>query len=189
MLAMEYALTQPSGLVSLTIASSPASMRQWVAEANRLRAELPPEVQQTLLQHEEAGTTSDPAYEEAMLVFYHRHVCRLAPWPDYVNRTFAQLVRNPEVYHTMNGPSEFYVVGTLKDWDITDRLGEIRVPTLVTSGRHDEATPAIAETVHRGIPGSAWLVFEHSSHMAHAEEADRYRQALDAFLTRIEAQA
>ena len=43
MLAMQYALTQPAGLVSLIVASSPASMRQWVAEANRLRMELPPE--------------------------------------------------------------------------------------------------------------------------------------------------
>ena len=42
MLAMEYALTQSPGLVGLTIASSPASMVQWVAEANRLRAARPP---------------------------------------------------------------------------------------------------------------------------------------------------
>ena len=52
------------------------------------------------------------------------------------------------VYHTMNGPSEFHVIGTLKKWTIVDRLGRIRVPTLVTSGRYDEATPAIAETAH-----------------------------------------
>lgn len=187
MLAMEYALTRPEGLESLVVASSPASMRQWVAEANRLRADLPPEVQATLRTHEEAETTDDPAYEEAMGVFYRRHLCRLDPWPDYVQRTFAQLEEDPEVYHTMNGPSEFHVVGTLRDWDIKDRLGEIRVPTLVTSGRYDEATPAIAETVHRGIPGSEWVLFEESSHMAHAEEEEAYREALDGFLGRVEA--
>ena len=189
MLGMEYALTQPAGLMSLTVADSPASMRQWVAEANRLRAELPPEVQQTLRTHEEAGTTDDPAYEEAMMVFYRRHVCRLDPWPEYVRRVFANIAENPEVYHTMNGPSEFYVIGTLRDWDIVDRLGEIRVPTLVISGRYDEATPAIAETVHRGIPGSRWVLFEHSSHMPHAEEPERFIQVLDDFLTGVEAAA
>ncbi len=78
MLGMEYALTQPAGLASLIIESSPASMTQWVAEANRLREELPPEVQHTLLKHEADGTTDDPAYEDAMMVFYQRHVCRLA---------------------------------------------------------------------------------------------------------------
>lgn len=189
MLGMEYALTQPDGLVSLTIADSPASMTQWVDEANRLRAELPPEVQQTLLAHEAAGTTDDPAYEQAMTVFYQRHVCRVNPMPECVTRAFANIAANPEVYHTMNGPSEFYVVGTLKEWDIVDRLGEIHVPTLVISGRYDEATPAIAQTVHAGIPGSEWVLFEHSSHMPHVEETARFMQVLDAFLSRVEATA
>lgn len=189
MLAMQYALTQPEGLVSLIVASSPASMRQWVAEANRLRDQLPPEVQQTLLRHEEAGTTNSPEYEEAMMVFYRRHVCRVDPMPEYVTRTFDQLSRNPEVYHTMNGPSEFHVIGTLKDWDIVAQLGEISVPTLITSGRYDEATPTIAETVHKGIPNARWVVFEQSSHMPHAEESERYMQVLDEFLTGVEAQA
>jgi L-proline amide hydrolase len=87
----------------------------------------------------------------------------------------------------MNGPSEFHVIGTLKEWDIVDRLGEIRVPTLVISGRYDEATPAIAETVHRGIPGSTWVLFERSSHMPHAEEPERFIRVLDDFLVRVEA--
>jgi proline-specific peptidase len=104
MLAMEYALTRPEGLVSLILASSPASIPQWVAEANRLRKELPQEVEQTLRHHEEAGTTNDPAYEEAMQVFYKRHVCRLDPWPESYMRTEAKLEANPEVYHTMAGP-------------------------------------------------------------------------------------
>jgi L-proline amide hydrolase len=189
MLAMEYALTQPQGLESLTIASSPASMIQWVAEANRLREELPPQVQQTLLQHEAAGTVDSPEYKEAMQVFYDRHVCRVVPNPDYVKRTFDSIDRNPEVYFTMNGPSEFHVVGTLKHWDIVPRLGEISVPTLVTSGRFDEATPLIAGTVHDGIAGSQWVIFEESSHMSHAEEPERYLQVLGDFFNAVEAKA
>jgi L-proline amide hydrolase len=186
MLAMEHALTQPKGLASLVIASSPASMRQWVAEANRLRAELPPDVQRTLLEHEEAGTTTDPAYQEAMLVFYRRHVCRSEPWPECVKRAFERLEAHPEVYNTMNGPSEFHVTGTIRDWDIVNRLGEIRVPTLVTSGEFDEATPAINETVHSRIQGSESVIFPDCSHMAFVEEPDRYIAVLTAFLDRVE---
>jgi proline-specific peptidase len=184
MLAMQYMLTQPAGIASLTVASSPSDMKLWVSEANRLRDELPPEVQAALLRHEAAGTTDDPEYQQAMLVFYRRHVCRSDPWPDYVDRAFAKI--GQEVYTTMNGPSEFHVIGKLKSWDITARLGEIRVPTLVTSGRYDEATPLIAETVQRGIPGAEWVLFEESSHMAHVEEAGRYMQVLDGFLSRVE---
>ncbi len=186
MLGMEYALTQPQGIVSLTIASSPCSMALWLEEANRLREELPPEVQRTLLAHEAAGTTDSPEYEAAMSVFYQRHVCRLDPMPEPVQRSFAKLAANPEVYHTMNGPSEFHVVGTLKTWDVCDRLGEITIPTLVTSGRFDEATLRIAETVTHGIPGAQWVVFEESSHMAHAEQPEAYIEVLDAFLGQVE---
>ncbi len=91
-----------------------------------------------------------------------------------------------EVYNTMNGPSEFHVIGTIKDFDILDRLGEIRVPTLVTGGRYDEVTPAVTESVHRAIPGSQWVIFEQSAHLAHAEEQERYMEVLDAFLSRVE---
>jgi L-proline amide hydrolase len=71
-----------------------------------------------------------------------RHLCRI-PFPDGLKRTFAQLAEDPTVYHTMNGPSEFHVIGTLKAWNITPRLGDVPVPVLVISGEHDEATPTV----------------------------------------------
>ena len=189
MLGMQYALTNPEGLESLIVADSPASMTLWVSEANRLRADLPPAVQATLLQHEADGTTGTKEYQDAVEVYNARHLCRVAPMPDYVKRSFDQIEADPEVYHTMNGPSEFHVIGKLKTWDITDRLGEITTPTLVLSGRYDEATPLIAETIQRGIPGAEWVLFEESSHMPHVEETARYLEVVDEFLTRIERAA
>ena len=187
MLGMQYTLTQPAGLLSLVVANSPASMPQFLAGVNQLRTLLPPEVQQTLLRHEAAGTTAAPEYEEAMLVFYRRHLCRADPWPDCLLRTFDQMGKYPEVYHTMNGPSEFHVIGTIKDWDITSRLGEIRVPVLIMAARYDEVTPAVAETIHHGIAGAEWVLFEDSAHCPHIEESERYMQVLADFLTRVEA--
>jgi len=186
MLSMEYMLTQPQGIASLTISNSPASMTQWVEEANKLRRELPPEVEATLKKHEQAGTTSDPEYQEATQVFYDRHVCRTLPNPEYVQRSFEKLAEYPEVYNTMNGPSEFHVTGTLKTWDVRHRLSEIHAPTLVISGEFDEATPIIAETVHKGISGSEWVLFENCSHITHAEEPERYMQVLAEFIRRHE---
>ncbi len=189
MLAMEYALRQPSGLRSLILASAPASIPQFIAEIQRLLTELPPEVQETIRRHEEAGTTDSQAYQEAMMVFYSRHLCRVEPLPDCLNRSFEKLMRNPQVYHTMWGPSEFCATGFLKTWDVAARLNEIHLPTLITSGRQDEATPASVETVHRGIAESRWEIFEHSSHMAHLEETERYLQVINGFLEEIEARA
>jgi len=186
MLAMEYALTRPSGLASLVLSSSPASIPQWEAETGRLRRALPPDVRAVLDEHEAAGTLDSPEYEEASMEFYKRHVCRVDPFPDCVLRTFAGLAEHPDVYMTMQGPNEFVITGTLKHWDITDRLGEIDVPTLITAGAHDEFTPAQAEALHAGIHGSELVTFEDASHMQFVEEPERYRTLVAGFLDRVE---
>ncbi len=143
-------------------------------------------MQRTLLKHEQAGTIDDPEYRKATDEYYRRHLFRGADMPDYLQRTLDQMAKYPEVYNVMNGPSEFFVTGVLKDWDITPRLGEIRVPTLVLGGRFDEATPAITYAVHRGIPHSQFVIFENSAHMPHIEEAEHFRQVLTGFLRRVE---
>jgi len=182
MLGAEYAVTQPKGLKSLTIANSPASMELWVKEANRLRAAMPQPVQDALLRHEQAGTTDDPEYQKATMDFYERHVCRVVPFPSEVTETFDQIARNPTVYTTMNGPNEFFVVGTLRNWSVIDRLPAIEVPTLLVSGRYDEATPATVQPFKDGIKGARWEIFEHSSHMPHVEEQEKCMQVVGAFL-------
>lgn len=86
----------------------------------------------------------------------------------------------------MWGSSEWNITGTLKGWDVTSRLGEIDAPTLVISGRFDEATPALAETLVQGIPGAVGVILEHSGHHAHLEETERFLEVLSAFLERVE---
>jgi L-proline amide hydrolase len=181
-LAQEYALTSPVGLSSLVLADTAASFPEFLAECNRLRELLPADVQQTLVDHEKAGTTGDPEYLAACDVFYRRHVCRLDPWPPEVVESFAWIDRDPTVYHTMNGPSEFHVIGSIKDWSVRDRLSEIVLPTLLVSGAHDEAGPAVQQTLLDGIPGSSWHLFEHSAHMPHVEERDAYVEVLNHWL-------
>jgi L-proline amide hydrolase len=182
-LAQEYAFTRPAGLRSLVLADTAASFPDFVAEANRLRALLPPEVEATLRRHEEAGTTDDPGYAEACLVFYGRHLCRVE-WPPELEESFAWIERDPTVYHTMNGPSEFHVIGSIRDWESKDRLGEIRVPTLLLSGRHDEATPALQRDLLEGIAGAEWILFEESSHSPHVEERETYMRTVAGWLSR-----
>jgi len=182
MLGAEHGATQPKGLRALVIADSPASMELWVEEANKLREALPAEVQATLLKHEKAGTTDSPDYTAAVGVFYDRHLCRVKPMPQEVARSFAQIAADPTVYHTMNGPSEFHVIGTLKRWSIVDRVHRIVAPTLLISGKHDEATPAVVQPFADGIKGARWEIFENSSHLPHVEETERCMQVIGDFL-------
>lgn len=187
MLALEVALSGAAGIASLVLSNAPASMPLWVQETARLRGELPQEVQAVLDDHERTGSTDSPAYQEAMAAFYRRHVCRLDPWPDCLLRSFNAMEADPRVYHAMCGPSEFHITGSLRDWDVSDRLGEIAQPTLVIGGRHDEATPVVTEAVHRGIPGSQWRILEECSHLSHLEAPEEYTELLAAFLDDVES--
>ena len=183
MLGAEHAVTRPPGLRSLVIADSPASMELWVQEANKLRALLPPDVQATLLAHEAAGTTDTDAYNNAVQVFYDRHLCRV-PWPDELTASFAAMTADPTVYHTMNGPSEFHCIGTIRRWSIIDRLHKITAPTLLISGRHDEATEAVVQPFADLIPNVRWTIFEQSSHLPHIEETAGFLTLVEGFLDR-----
>jgi L-proline amide hydrolase len=183
-LAQEHAFTRPSGLRSLVLSNTAASFPDFVAEANRLRKDLPPGVDDTLRKHEEAGTTDDPEYEEACNVFYQRHLCRCDPWPAEVVRSFEILEEEPTVYHVMNGPSEFHVIGSIRDWQSTDRLSQIRVPALIVSGRHDEATPALQEPLVAGIAQTEQVILEESSHLPFWEERNAYMAVVRDWLAR-----
>ncbi|KAA9000655.1 alpha/beta fold hydrolase [Affinibrenneria salicis] len=184
MLTAEHAVTRPAGLKAIVIANSPASMPLWLKAAAQLRAGLPADVQSCLQEHEAAGTVDSEAYRRASHVFYMRHVCRVDPWPAEVKRTFDAIDQDPTVYLAMNGPTEFHVVGTLKDWSIIERVGAINVPALLISGRYDEATPETVQPFAEGIDGSEWIIFERSSHMPHVEERKACMQAVSDFLRR-----
>jgi proline-specific peptidase len=187
MLGMAYAITRPAGLVSLVVESSPASVPFWLTELAKLRAELPPEIDEVLRKHEDAGTTDSEEYQTAMLVFYDRHLCRVRPWPGSVQRTFDAIEANPEVYSTMNGPSEFHVIGPLKDFDVTDQLGLIATPTLLFCGQFDEVTPATVGKAHAKIAGSQFVVLDGCSHSSQAERPDAVLGLVRGWLAGVEA--
>jgi proline-specific peptidase len=180
MLAMQYTLDRQPELASLILCGSPASMTRWVKDCAELLAEEPPEVRQTIRQHEEDGFTACPEYQAAILGFYRKHVCRLSPWPAGLERSFAEA--GYEVYNFMNGPSEFTVTGTLKTWDIMDRLPEIAVPALLVGGQYDECTPGHLAEMHRRIQGSQLATIDDASHLCFAEQPQVFNDLVNSFL-------
>src|SRR5215472_1249683 len=187
MLGMAYAATRPTGLVSLIAESGPPSVPFWLTEIASLRADLPPDVEAVLRRHEADGTTDSDEYEKTMEVFYDRHVCRVRPYPDWLQCTFDGIAANPEVYHTMNGPSEFHVIGPLKDYDVLGEIGAINVPTLLFCGEFDEVTPATVRQAHEAIRGSAFVVLGGCSHISQAERPDLVLGMMRGWLVGVEA--
>jgi len=183
-LAVDYLLTKPKGVRSVVLSSPALSIPRWIQDADRLRKTLPVEMQAVMGRHERAGTTDSEEYQGVMMAYYKRYLCRLDPWPKEVEDSFASF--NPAVYGTMWGPSEFYATGSLKDYDRTPRLRELLLPVLFTAGRYDEATPETARWCHELAPGSSFVVFESSAHLAMVEETDRYVAVIREFIRGVE---
>ncbi|KAJ8481737.1 hypothetical protein ONZ51_g5825 [Trametes cubensis] len=183
MLAARHATRQPKGLKRLVISDSPASMPLFVKAANEeLIAKLPPDARDVIIKNEAAGTIDSQEYKDAVQVFYKRHLCRLDPWPAEVIESFDYMERDTTVYLTMNGPSEFHVIGSLKNWSIIDEAHKINVPTFLLNGAYDEAADSSVMPFFKLIPKVKWFTFAESSHMPHWEEREKYMKLVADFL-------
>jgi proline-specific peptidase len=186
MLAVDYMLARkPHGIVSLILSGPCLSASRWGNDQRAYLLEMPAHIQKIIHDCETSGDFSSEEYQEAMMNFYRRHLCRMDPWPDCLMRTFEKM--SHAVYEYMWGPSEFSIRGTLKNYERAERLRAIQVPVLFTCGRHDEATPASTSYYHEMLPGSAFVIFEDASHEHHIEKAGEYLNAVRTFLHRVEA--
>jgi proline-specific peptidase len=184
MLAASYMLTRPSGVRSLVLASAPMSVPRYAQEARDLLTTLPEATRTAIEAHERDGSFDSPEYQAAMMEFYKLYLARRQPWSAEIEKTFAEL--NPDVYVYMQGPSEFTITGTIKDYDVTGRLKEITVPTLFTAGEYDEVRPETVRLYQSLVPGSQLAVIENAAHLTMQDEPERYQQVLREFLHKVE---
>jgi proline-specific peptidase len=183
-LSIEYLTRGTEGVESVVLASTSASIPQFVAAARGLIEAMPEPWRSTLIRLGEIGAYDDPKYLVAVEEFYHRHLCRVNPYPECVELSLRQLPN--QVYLTLNGPTEFDVIGSLRTWDRTADLDRITAPTLVTVGGYDEIPISCAQTLVDGIAGARLAIFDESGHMAHEEEPERYAAVVSAFLDDVD---
>lgn len=183
MLAIEYMVTgHGQGVEKLVLAGALASIPQASVGINRLVDNLPNGVGKKIRALEAAGKQNTPEYEQLVGVFYDTHVCRLKTKPPEFNATIANLTKSP-AYRIMNGPNEFTIVGTIKDWERRADLGKIKTPTLLTTGEFDEVTIECQETLHTGIAGSRLEVMPACSHLTMLEQPEAYNAIIRRFIT------
>jgi proline iminopeptidase len=188
LLAIAYALRWPGHLRSLVTVGGLASVPLTAREMARLKLTLPESTRAVMERHEAAGSLTDPAYRQAVDEFYRNFLCRLPVWPPELLHSLEMLDRRP-VYARMNGPNEFTITGTIRDVDLTSRLPEIHLPTLVLGGRYDEVTPEVARAIESGIPGARRVEFAHSSHLPFWEERAEFHRIVAEFLRSVDAAA
>lgn len=180
MLAQQYVLDVASDAASLTISNSIASIPEFSKMVARLKSELDPATQSAIDRHEAAGTTYSAEYQAAIRTWNETYLCRVRPWPRELEEAFRNM--GTDVFETMFGPSDFHIVGTIRDWDVFGRLGEITLPTMILAGRYDECVPEHAWEMHQRIPGSRFELFEASAHMPFIEEPDKFDSVMHDFL-------
>ena len=180
LLAFEYLLTKPQGVKSVIMSGPAISIVRFRHDVDSMIALLPDSLIRAIRTNEKAGTTTAPAYLAASQVFYDQHVIRTKPLPAQVDSTFKGL--GQQVYNTMNGPTEFTVVGSFKDYDGTPRLRELTLPVLWMAGEFDETSPNAAKDFQRLVPGSEYVEFKGAGHMTMWDARAAYLKAVRAFL-------
>ena len=188
MLALEHVLAGAEGVRGLVLMSGLASIEEWNAATLRLRSELPPAVLAVLEAEEQAGRVGSPAFKEAYAVWERTHVLRMDDPPPWEAEALAMFEHDSRVYDLVAGGAEFPTgeANELTGWDARPRLSEVTVPTLLLSGRFDEATPEVMQTLHDGIAGSEWHILEESSHSCHTEQELLTMVLVSDFLARLE---
>lgn len=179
-LAAAYVLAKGTkGIASLTLASPLLSTPDWIRDAELLKRQLPAEVQAILRKHETEGTTNHPDYRRAEAEYTRRFVRRSAPAPP--NPACAESVRNNQIYESMWGPTEFHATGTLRSFDLTPRLAELRLPVLLVTGEFDEARPETAATYQKLIPGAQLAIIPGAAHALFSDNPARTLEVLAGF--------
>ena len=189
-LAMEYALKYQDNLKGLVISNMMASIPDYMKYSDEVLApKLPPDVLSEIMKYENAEDYSNERYMELVINHYYtRHVIRMDPekWPDPINRGFKHL--NPDVYVTMQGPSEFGVKGdaTLKAWDVKDQLHKIKVPTLSIGAEYDTMDPKHMEWISKEVHNGRYLHCPNGSHLCQFDDQKNFFKGLTKFIKDVD---
>lgn len=189
-LAMEYALKYQNNLKGLIISNMVASLPEYEKYAAEVLApQLPPDVYKEIKVFEDAEDFGNPRYLELVEEHYYtKHILRkpLDEWPEFINRAFKHL--NPNIYIYMQGYSEFGITGnaSLKGWDISDRLQEIEVPTLMLGGKYDTMDPKYMEWMSTQVQNGR-SVTANGGHMSQYDDPETYFSGLIQFIKDVDS--
>lgn len=188
-LAMEYALKYQDNLKGLIISNMMASAIEYEKYAKEvLGPQMPPEVFKEIMDLEAKEDFSNPRYTELVTQYYYtEHVLHLPveEWPEFVNRAFSHL--NTNIYIYMQGYSEFGITknASLKGWDVSDRLKELKVPTLMIGGKYDTMDPEYMEWMSTQVQNGRSLT-TNGAHVSQYDDPETYFNGLIKFIKDVD---
>jgi len=185
-LGMQYALKYQNNMKSLIVANMMASCPEYGKYAEEVLAkQMDPKVLAEVKAIEAKGDFNNPRYMELLTPnFYNEHLCRLNPWPEPVTRSFAST--NQTIYVMMQGPSEFGIGGNLANWDIKNRLKEIRIPTLMIGAKHDTMDPKAMEEQSELVQHGRYLYCPNGSHLSMWDDQQVFMNGVITFIRDVD---
>ena len=185
-LAVEYYRVHPEYVASLTLCSAALDIPAWAANARVLIAALSDSSQRAIHRGEATQKYEDPSFQNALAEFYGKYVWR---HPNQADLDSMMATFNTSLYNYMQGPSEFTITGTLKDYDVTPFLTQIKVPTLYTVGEFDEANPKTVERFAALTPGAKCVVLQGAAHMTPWDAPEENIKVVRQFLGAVDSLA
>lgn len=184
-LAMEYALKYQQHLKGLIVCNMMASIPDYEKYNGVLRKEMRQTLVDSLQGYEARGEYDNPVYQELVFKeYYSKHICRLAEWPEPVNRSFKHY--NKEIYVMMQGPSEFKTGGRLIKWDIKDRLKELTVPTLMVGAKYDTMDPETMKKQSEMVQKGKYLFCPNGSHLCMWDDQEHFFPGVISFIREVD---
>jgi proline iminopeptidase len=173
--ALHLALRHPDVAASLILIDTAASSADMTGAMERLEERHGPEVR----------AAAEPVFggdvsEETMAEFGRLVAPAYVHDPEKVGPVLESLGRS-SFNHEL---AAHYFGNQAALYDVRDRLGEIRVPTLVVVGENDWLIPPSASRViAEGIPGAELLVIPEAGHFSFIERPDAYTDAVRRHLS------
>src|SRR6185436_9563794 len=182
-LALEYYKAHPEHVTAIIFGGSVFDWPAYAREANVWTTQLSDSAQRAIAKWKQDGIDTSSAFKAATEEFYSKFVWRrpIKADADSTGATFGQ----PQ-YVYMQGAYEYVVTGTMKNYDQTAFLPQIKVPVLSTAGEFDEVGPKTVEKHARMIPGAKFVLYKDAAHVtswdardANVKDAREFARAVD----------
>ena len=190
-LAMDYALKYQKNLKGLIISNMMASIPEYNKYAQEvLGPKMDKKIYDEIMLLEKNKDFANPRYTELLFEHYYtEHILRKPQkdWPESINRCFKHI--NNEVYVSMQGYSEFGITGDayIKNWDVSNRLKELTIPTLTIGAKHDTMDPEHMKWMSTQVQNGRFLFCENGSHLSQYDDQKTYFSGLINFLKDVDS--
>lgn len=182
MLALQYTLDHPERVRRLVLSSTASSVASVVTGfISQLLSLLPPGEAAAALIADALGEHDDPALRAAVSRWLAAYGAN-----DDAHAT-AELVREAlepgPAGKGLWGDRLWLSTGSLRGWDVENRLGEIAAPTLVIHGGRDMSSREVNQAIAERIPNCEWLTLNRNGHgMFDEPNVGTYLAIVESFL-------